>query len=553
MGRPRLVWSTSGFSLPLVLIAAAILLVGGLMLALRSSDGLLSVLLQAESGDARDAAETGITRIVGELNRPRNRGLLVKDGSDQDADGYRWSSTEAATRNPCLPRASGSTGVDPTAPDLTTNASIGYQAGSAYRTVLLNAQGEVVSNVSDAVKSYRLVAVRRQPLLTAEDTPRPSLRLFDAEGRGSVVLTVEGSALRNGSLISTVRLEEELQLVPKCCNVSFGGAHGDTDYAADDQGESVCLSDSWGLMAGMANDGTGSMTINGSTTIIDESNTPVNPLLCVAAPMQECAFNPTSTDFTLQLVQPSTLPEVRTNPTGIAITVVGSIDKDTIPQDYPRVGFRPFLYCTTVVSPTPTSLKGCPDDKVTIDASAAPSDLPDAAAGGQYCGVGNYGEDDDPEAADALHCNLAKLDYSQLQVTVVGTQDRALRLYFPSGGDVIRSTGGGLLEHEGDASDLALFGCAGCDQTLKLAGGAEGLNLFAWFPRGIVTVAGGSSYTGVLWANRLNSSGGVAWTIPSAEVLAALRLSGFGLEGERNPPVFDWVLRSVRAFRWLGS
>lgn len=556
MGRPRLVWSTSGFSLPLVLIAAAILLVGGLMLALRSGDGLLSVLLQAESSDARDAAETGITRIVGELNRPRNRGLLVKDGADQDGDDHRWSSTDAASRNPCLPRASGGTGVDPTAPDLTTNASIGYQAGSAYRTVLLNAQGEVVQTTADAVKSYRLVAVRRQPLLTTEDTPRPSLRLFDAQGRGSVVLTVEGSALRNGNVISTVRLEEELQLVPKCCNVSFGGAHGDTNYAADDQGESVCISDSWGLMAGMANDGTGSMTINGVTTITDESNTPVNPLLCVAEPTQECAFNPTSTDFTLKLVQPSTLPEVRTNPIGIPTTVVGSIDKDTIPQDYPRVGFRPFLYCTTLVSPTPASLKGCPDGKVTIDASAAPDDLPDAAAGGKYCGVGNYGEDDVPEAADALHCNLAKLDYSQLTIRVEGTegdQARALRLYFPSGGDVIRSTGGGLLEHLGEASDFALFGCAGCDQTLKLAGGVEGLNLFAWFPRGTVTVAGGSSYTGVLWANRITSSGGVTWTIPSAEVLAALQLSGFGLEGERNPPVFDWVLRSVRAFRWLGS
>ncbi|WP_231597282.1 hypothetical protein [Synechococcus sp. CBW1004] len=77
------------------------------MLALRSGDGLLSVLLQAESSDARDAAETGITRIVGELNKPHNRGLLVKAGSLADEEGYLWSSDDAKVLSPCPPASTG--------------------------------------------------------------------------------------------------------------------------------------------------------------------------------------------------------------------------------------------------------------------------------------------------------------------------------------------------------------------------------------------------------------------------------------------------------------
>lgn len=252
MGRPRAFLFGRGFALPFVLIAAAILLVGGLMLAMRSSDGLLSILLQGESGDARDAAETGITRILGELNRPRNRGLLIRAGSAPDSDGYLWTSADAAaSRNPCLPRETSDvgSGVDANAPDLTTNPSLGFRsAGSSssdpqgYSEVLLDAEGQVVSDRQRAVKAYRLLAVRRWPLRTTDD--QPSLRLFDAAGRGTVVLTVEGSALRNGRVISRVRLEEELQLVPKCCGVSFGGAHGSTVYGPDSQGESVCVSDS---------------------------------------------------------------------------------------------------------------------------------------------------------------------------------------------------------------------------------------------------------------------------------------------------------------------
>ena len=67
-----------GFSLTLVLVASLMVLLGGLMLVDRASDGVISAAFQRDSSDASDAAETGMTRIVGELNRPQNRGLLAK-------------------------------------------------------------------------------------------------------------------------------------------------------------------------------------------------------------------------------------------------------------------------------------------------------------------------------------------------------------------------------------------------------------------------------------------------------------------------------------------
>lgn len=72
------------------------------MLVDRSSNGVISAAFQRESSDARDAAETGVTRILGELNRLPNRGLLAKSGADQDLDGFLWDDDVlAASANAC--------------------------------------------------------------------------------------------------------------------------------------------------------------------------------------------------------------------------------------------------------------------------------------------------------------------------------------------------------------------------------------------------------------------------------------------------------------------
>ena len=83
--------------------------------------------------------------------------------------------------NPCLGGTSGR-------PDLESNASLGYAANATYNRVLLNANGQVVTNLSQATKAYQLLWVKRQPLSGVDGNPL--LRIFQPTGRGKVVLAV---------------------------------------------------------------------------------------------------------------------------------------------------------------------------------------------------------------------------------------------------------------------------------------------------------------------------------------------------------------------------
>ena len=83
--------------------------------------------------------------------------------------------------NPCLGGTSGR-------PDLESNASLGYAANAPYNRVLLDANGQLVSDPSQATKAYQLLWVKRQPLSDADGIPL--LRIFQPTGRGKVVLAV---------------------------------------------------------------------------------------------------------------------------------------------------------------------------------------------------------------------------------------------------------------------------------------------------------------------------------------------------------------------------
>ena len=530
-------------------------LLGGLMLANRASDGVISAAFLRDSSDARDAAETGMTRIVAELNQPKNRGLLVKKASDADPANYRWTEEDAdASVNSCL-------GIPGSRPNLENNANLGYAANAPYNRVLLNADGQVVSNLSQATKAYQLLWVKRQPLADVDGSPL--LRIFQSTGRGKVVLAVEGSALRNGQTLSSVRLEEELQLVPKCCGLPFGGAHGNVSYGLDSDGASACIAANWGFLAGAAEDNTGYLKINGVTTIETGgiNSQPINPLFCIADSTPECDFDPTSTPYTLQVaaVQLNTVPQVPA-PAPVSVGSIQRVQGVLSPaiKDTPLA----FATChsTEAINQSDLSSTIVPDckaaDTSTVVLNAA-VDMEDVIYH-DYCKT----YDSDGDGSDELHCVLDTLDYSSFNVKVIGTSVRPLRLYFPNPGAAVSSGGGKILEHSGGAkiTDLSLFGCASCGiQEVSLAGGVKSLDLFAWFPQGSVTISGGAIYSGVLWANRITSNGSVTWVVPGSGVAQAMDLAGHGVPPDNatssssNPLLFDWVARAIEGFSWFGK
>ena len=93
---------------------------------------------------------------------------------------------------------------------------------------------------------------------------------------GTVILEVEGRALRSdGSISAVTTLRRTFHLVPRCCGVSFGGAHGNVSYArpANDSTPYVCLPESMmglGLLGGTGST-TGTFTIKGSDDFYTDS------------------------------------------------------------------------------------------------------------------------------------------------------------------------------------------------------------------------------------------------------------------------------------------
>jgi hypothetical protein len=71
-----------GFSLPIAVVAALLLLIGLAALGARSTQGYLASVFQGVNREARDVAESATTDFAVTLNREENRWLLVA-GNDQ--------------------------------------------------------------------------------------------------------------------------------------------------------------------------------------------------------------------------------------------------------------------------------------------------------------------------------------------------------------------------------------------------------------------------------------------------------------------------------------
>lgn len=209
-----------GFAMVLVILAALMLAAGGLALANRASSGLLGSVFQGFSLEAREAAEIGMNRIIAELNKPTNRGMLRSRGTSDEKGLWNAAHLALFYRNKC-PGTS--------APDVSTGSplatTLGYPQGSAdpssaYNQVFILPNGAISTVANGANRSYQLISVSRPA--------EAKLRIFadnssPDNGQGQITLVVKGRALRpDGSVASEVVLQKVFQVVPKCCGTSFG-------------------------------------------------------------------------------------------------------------------------------------------------------------------------------------------------------------------------------------------------------------------------------------------------------------------------------------------
>ena len=397
--RGRRAAGSEGFVLPFVILAALLMSVGTLAMANRSGMGFMGAVFHGLSYDAQEAAEIGMNRIIGELNRKENRGLLRSKGSTVES--VLWTSADAATvhRSRC---------PDVNHSDLATNPNIGYPAGSSapstYNPVYVRPDGTISSTAQGANRAYRLVSVTRRP--------EAELSIFQTmtSPAGTVILEVEGRALRpDGSISAVTTLRRTFQLVPRCCGVSFGGAHGNVSYArpANDSTPYVCLPNSMmglGVLAGTGSS-TGTFNLTGSNAItLDQiGGTPVSPVYCLADSTGNCNRSSSiNQGISIDLInpRPANFPAAKTYPGDATLAAAGSLSK----PKWNVSSNQNFTYCLGYESSTDSfditnnNGKRCKSWAVNADASA--SKIPD------YC----------LQTATETSCNLASINYTNSDV-----------------------------------------------------------------------------------------------------------------------------------------
>jgi hypothetical protein len=543
----------------MVILTAVMLTVGGLALANRSSQGLLGSVFRGFGLQAREAAEIGMNRIVSELNREGNRGLLRARGTSVESGLWNTADTALFHTSKC-PKAVSN--------DLATNPNLAYQdpSNSSYGLVYVQDDGTISNSASGARRAYRLI--------TSVRPPESELTVFQEMpgGKGELTLEVEGRSLRpDGTIASTVRLRKTFQLVPKCCGVPFGGAsYGASNAACVDFSSMLGL----GLLGGTGST-TGEMRITGSSSITGLNATttiPINDVYCLADANGSCVV-PGNTVVKVNLInpRPTDFPPAKIFPASLEPVTEGEMKR---PQPNDKNGF---IRCLTdgdalITDPeysTTSNRKKC--IQWGVDAT-----LSNTAQFPNYCKLLN----------DEVHCKLKSLDYKSTDVVFFTSATRKLRLYFvaaapdpPNASDPILAggTGNNGIHHcrqiqsisppanqitcatpLPSTADLAMFGCNSCGvQVVDFKGTSDLANAFAYFPNGIFTLSGTPTFQGVLWANKILSNGNVNWIVPSAGLMDVMTYMGFlpqnAISTTPNPILFDYVARATNRFRWLSN
>ncbi len=205
-----------GSALLIALIVVLTVVLGSVTLANRAVGGRLAAAFQGESREAREVAEAGIATVISEFNKPRNRKMLVANQAMS-----AWSTGNPSLRNPC-------------SPDTPTATAVGF--GANPNSTLVTGSGGSFSVVSIEVKNSdrtrRFLTTPTSSSATGSPAYNDGLvNLQDAGNVGYIAVTVRGT-VRGASAVVT----REFQVVPKCCNLSFGSgqsAHGNDGRICD--------------------------------------------------------------------------------------------------------------------------------------------------------------------------------------------------------------------------------------------------------------------------------------------------------------------------------
>jgi hypothetical protein len=556
----------AGSSLAYALLITLVVLLTGWAVASRTLNGVYSAVFQQDSRRSREAAEHGINRIVAELNRERNRGLLARN----PAAGGFWTQAEAdASKNACAVRANDVN--RPTSIDLNLIRSGGVAGTTTSNPIIYVADDGTLTADSDNVIDATRPIDQRYAYQLVTDATNNSIIVNPIAGpdntgvlnqTGAINLRVRGFSYNNGRLSGSVVVDQQLEVLPKCCGRSLA------QFGNDLRSCTVGTGPGLGFLIGVGENTVGDADLNGKKSELDNGSTPINPIVCLGASGTTCPADVAVGGTTVPVVSvlmPASFPNVETWPTAAlgaaptAGTLTATCDKkDTLPCSNTAGAFR----------------------KVDGKATTINVDTVTAANLPTYCKE----QSNNPSAGvTTIHCNLASLDITG-DLNVNTSASRRLKLYFSTEGAKVTTSGTSQLRHANQTTgatdaqkvlQLQMFGCPeatspskGClgdaskddSQALTLNGnsGTAADPYFLHFPIGKFTFNGGGGtgdqFNGVLWANEVQGNGGVQINVPGSGVSSILSqygvLDGSGT-GKDKPLIWDYVTRAVRSFRLL--
>lgn len=222
-----------GFGLLLALLVALVTVISAVAMLNRTQLGWLGTAEASQSRLARQAAEDGLAMVIGELNRPANRRLLVSPVAfirwKEQADQAAGTAPYATVTNPCLATGSSGSAAPPPSDTLLKIAdprldqamvSLGSPSPGMERRFLLQSVRLSTADRSHWFRSDRSGAVERSEGKTYEEG---LIRFDSASTVGAIELVVQGQALRGGKVVAIANLSREYAVVPKCCQRSLGG------------------------------------------------------------------------------------------------------------------------------------------------------------------------------------------------------------------------------------------------------------------------------------------------------------------------------------------
>ncbi|QPN58976.1 hypothetical protein H8F24_12755 [Synechococcus sp. CBW1002] len=531
--------SEQGFSLVIVFLLSLGVLLTGVATMGRISFGWMGAAWQAQSREAREAAEIGMTRIVSELNRERNRRLLVNASvlNTQNRTYIESSTNEGVAGSFCTTDLPLLSGAFPASADLKAQQIIDTERRFQLVSVTQPAASSQMEpgmpttrNDSDAngTESFKVTTGYDPDGFGGPEFP----------GRaGEITITVRGMAYRNNTLIATTTLRRTFEVVPKCCWGSLGGFG-----AAFGSDTRPCPTIGIGIVGGAAENETGEITILGSAASILTGEGNLIPFVyCIAS--STCSVNVNQNLGTSVKIVDASMPSIPAPPITTCLdqnTSTCNLDLDD--NGLPASGGNLLLDTGVALSSWPANFQSvCMRDAATPPVTT---------------------------------CSINTLDFGANNRTITfDTRGGPLRIYFPnsqSGSTEtidMRNNGGFIHINTNNSgsvpssiTDFTLFGCqpsasrtCSPHQIVEIGNGsAAALKLFAYFPNGDITIGGNGGFEGVMWIDQLGANGNITFTIPGSGISQVLDLMGMGGTAPTQEfPMMDFVTRATKSLQFF--